>query len=107
LARKYTVKEWILPALQELCERPQPLTLDEARAMDFEDVVLVGSVREAVRSNTLRVKSTEIKDCIEAWKRGEPWTPQPQPVTLTSPAVFGNNAFASPSLAQGSMFGRF
>ncbi|KAI0295261.1 hypothetical protein BC826DRAFT_1009140 [Russula brevipes] len=102
LGRKYSVKQWILPALQALCERPQPLTLDEARVMDFEDVVLVGSVREAVRSNTLTVKSTEIKDCIEAWKRGEPWTPPP--------LVFGLGGFASPStppLAQGSVFGRF
>jgi len=102
LGRKYSVKQWILPALQALCERPQPLTLDEARVMDFEDVVLVGSVREAVRSNTLTVKPTEIKDCIEAWKRGEPWTPPP--------LVFGLGGFASPSappLAQGSVFGRF
>ncbi|KAI0002273.1 hypothetical protein BJV74DRAFT_741415, partial [Russula compacta] len=49
LARKCGVEEWILPALQELCERPLPLTLDEARLMDVEDIVLVGSVRETVR----------------------------------------------------------
>src|SRR6267154_2927699 len=40
LGRKYGVDEWIPLALQELCERPQPLTPDEARLMDFEDVVL-------------------------------------------------------------------
>ncbi|KAH9976100.1 hypothetical protein BGW80DRAFT_1157200, partial [Lactifluus volemus] len=50
LARKYGVDQWVLPALSELCERPQPLNVDEARFMDFEDIVLVGSVRERVRS---------------------------------------------------------
>ncbi|KAI0002271.1 hypothetical protein BJV74DRAFT_765562 [Russula compacta] len=73
LARKYGVEEWMLPALQELCERPLPLTLDEARLMDVEDIVLVGSVRETVRSHVLAVKSAGIGDCIEAWRSGKPW----------------------------------
>jgi hypothetical protein len=43
--------------------------------MDVEDIVLVGSVRESVRSHALSVNPMEIKDCIEAWKKGEPWSP--------------------------------
>ncbi|KAH9998844.1 hypothetical protein BJV74DRAFT_767551 [Russula compacta] len=73
LGRKYAVEQWILPALQELCERPLPLTLDEARLMDFEDVVLIGSVRETIRSHLLTVENAGIRDCIESWRSGKPW----------------------------------
>jgi hypothetical protein len=75
LARKFGIDQWTLPALSELCERPQPLSVDEARLMDVEDIVLVGSVRERVRSSTLTVEPSEIRSCIEAWKKGEPWRP--------------------------------
>jgi hypothetical protein len=74
LGRKCGVDQWIPLALQELCERPQALTPDEARLMDVEDVVLVGSVREKVRSRKITVKSVGIRDHIEAWRNGEPWT---------------------------------
>ncbi|KAH9067684.1 hypothetical protein EDB87DRAFT_1544734, partial [Lactarius vividus] len=49
LARTYAVDDWILPALTALCERKAPLSLDEARGMSMEDVVLVASVREDIR----------------------------------------------------------
>ena len=84
LARKCAVEEWVNPALLELCERPEPLGLDEARLMDFEDVVLVGSVRQNVRSPTLTTNSAGIKDCIQAWKSGEPWSPDPAAVSRPS-----------------------
>jgi hypothetical protein len=93
LGRKYGVDEWIPLALQELCERPQPLTPDEARLMDFEDVVLVGSVREKVRNQALTVPWEDIRDCLEALRRGEPWTRPPVSApaspTLPRPSVFG------------------
>jgi hypothetical protein len=82
LGRKYGVDHWISPALQELCERPQQLTPDEARLMDLEDVVLVGSVREKVRNQTPTMKSAAIRDCIEARRNGEPWE---QPVSTPDP----------------------
>ena len=72
LGRKCAVDQWIPIALQELCERPQPLTPDEARLMGFEDVVLVVAVREKVRKQTLTVDSAEIRARIEAWRKGEP-----------------------------------
>ena len=68
LARKHSVEEWTLPALLGLCERPKPLSLEEARLMDFEDVVLVGSVRQTVRSSILMVDGTGIRNCIRVWK---------------------------------------
>ena len=65
---------WIQPALLELCQRPLPLSLEEARLMDFEDVMLVGCVRPTVRSSALTVGAAGIRSCIQGWKGGEPWS---------------------------------
>jgi len=91
LGRKYGVDQWILPALHELCERPQPPTRDEARLMDLEDVVLVGSVREKVRTHATTVNSADMMDRIKAWsgKQRERPAEVPAPVFLgTPPPVF-------------------
>jgi len=77
LGRKYAIEQWILPALQELCESPLPLAPDEARLLNIEDVALVGSVRESIRSHTLTVAPAEIMDCINASRNGEPWPRRP------------------------------
>src|SRR5450756_2200298 len=53
LARTYSVNDWVVLALSELCERKEPLSLDEARQMDIEDVVLVATVREDIRNHVL------------------------------------------------------
>lgn len=110
LGRKYGVDEWIPLALQELCERPQPLTRDEARLMDFEDVVLVGAVREKVRNQAPSVNSAGIRGCIEALRHGEPWTvplggaAAPPSHSSRKVRVFG---VASTSAATGSGFSGF
>ena len=80
LARKNNIDMWIQPALLELCLRPQPLSLEEARLMDFEDVILVGSVRQTTRSSTLTVGGTGIMNCIQAWQSRKPWSPVTLPV---------------------------
>jgi len=110
LGRKYGVDEWIPLALQELCERPRQLTPDEARLMDFEDVVLVGSVREKVRNQApLTVSSAGITSCIEALRRGEPQMTPPvgaeTPPSLSSTPVFG--ATSTSAAIFGAGFGGF
>src|SRR5258708_16599500 len=77
LGRNYGIDQWVLPALQELCERPRPLTRDEARLMDLDDIVLVGSVWEKVRTHAITANPTEIMDCINALVNCDP--PQPPP----------------------------
>jgi hypothetical protein len=79
LARKHAVEAWTLPALLELCSRPEPLSLEEARRMDFEDVLLVGSVRQSVRSSALTVDGTAIGNLVRAWKSGQPGGSVPEP----------------------------
>ena len=71
LARTYSVEEWVLPALTALCSRSLPLSLDEARQMDIEDVILVASVREEIRDGALRVDVTDISHYVEAAQAGK------------------------------------
>jgi hypothetical protein len=72
LARTYSVDHWVIPALSALCEREAPLSLDEARQMDIEDVVLVATVREDIRSRSLQVGAAEIPRRVEAVQAGKP-----------------------------------
>ena len=66
LARTYSVDDWVVPALSALCERTTPLSLSEARQMSIEDIVLVSTVREDIRSNALQVDSAGIALRVEA-----------------------------------------
>ena len=70
LARTYSVDDWVIPALSALCERTTPLSLSEARQMSIEDVVLVSTVREDIRSHMLQVDSAEIPLRVEAEQLG-------------------------------------
>jgi len=101
LARRYVIEGWVDPALLELCERPEPLSLDEARQMDFEDVVLLGSVRQDVRSATLRTNGAGIRDCIQAWRNGEPWSPGP--ADLSRPPTPGTPVASRPPTPTGRL----
>ncbi|KAF8270192.1 hypothetical protein EI94DRAFT_1698987 [Lactarius quietus] len=60
LARTYSVEHWVLPALTALCSRTLPLSLDEARQMSIEDVILVATMREEIRGGALRVDAADI-----------------------------------------------
>ncbi|KAH9022413.1 hypothetical protein EDB84DRAFT_498270 [Lactarius hengduanensis] len=65
---------WIVPALTALCERTASLSLDEAREMSMEDVVLVATVREDIRSKAIRsgVCGSDISLYVEAMQAGTP-----------------------------------
>jgi hypothetical protein len=71
LARTYSVDHWVIPALSALCERRASLSLDEARQMDIEDVVLVATVREDIRTQALQVDAAEIPRRVEAAQAGK------------------------------------
>ena len=71
LARTYSVDHWAIPALSALCERRAPLSLDEARQMNIEDVVLVATVREDIRTHAVQVDTAEIPRRVEAAQAGK------------------------------------
>jgi hypothetical protein len=100
LARKYSVDDWVVPALSELCKRTAPLTLSEASQMDIEDVILVSTVREDIRSRTLQVDPAEIPRRVEA---EQAWTLtgcRPKPIQV--PPVFPRSVPSSPMDLKGS-----
>ncbi|KAH8976786.1 hypothetical protein EDB86DRAFT_3094467 [Lactarius hatsudake] len=71
LARTYSVDHWVLPALTALCGRSLPLSLDEARQMSMEDVILVATVREEIRGGALRVDPADIRRHVEVAQAGK------------------------------------
>ncbi|KAH9067694.1 hypothetical protein EDB87DRAFT_1553020, partial [Lactarius vividus] len=71
LARTYSVDHWVLPALTALCKRSLPLSLDEARQMSMEDVILVGTVREEIREGALRVDVADIPRHVKVAQAGK------------------------------------
>ncbi|SRR6266849_6626794 len=81
LARTYSVDHWVNTALSELCERSAPLSLDEARQMDVEDVVLVATVREDIRNRALQVDAAETPRRTKAAQEGK----LVPPALLTTP----------------------
>jgi hypothetical protein len=87
LARTYSIDHWILPALSALCERTAPLSPDEARKMKIEDVVMVATVRESIRDQTVRVDATEIALRVEAAQVGKLSSAQGVDDPLTRPAI--------------------
>jgi hypothetical protein len=66
LARTYNVDHWVLPALSALCKRTTPIDLKEALQMIIEDVVVVATVREEIRSQRPSVDEDGIEPLIEA-----------------------------------------
>ncbi|KAH9067667.1 hypothetical protein EDB87DRAFT_18799 [Lactarius vividus] len=70
-AHFYSVDTWVLPALTALCERPPPLSLDEAQQMMMEDVILVATVREVIRGGALRVDAADIRRHVEVAQAGK------------------------------------
>ena len=47
LARDYHVDEWLLPALNALAQREEPLTVEEGMRLGWELAMQVASVRES------------------------------------------------------------
>lgn len=48
LARQYDIRHWMVPALNELAKRPQPLGLEEGTKLGLETALKLASVRERV-----------------------------------------------------------
>ncbi|KAI6124045.1 hypothetical protein EDD16DRAFT_1704033 [Pisolithus croceorrhizus] len=55
LSQRYYVKNWLLPALNELAKRAEPITLEEGRRMGIVIALKLASVRERVTVTTVRV----------------------------------------------------
>jgi hypothetical protein len=75
--------------------------------MDLDDIVLVGSVREKVRTHAVTANPTGIMDYIKAWGSGEPREPPagvPPPILSPvpdSPATPGDEWTSRPLTPRG------
>jgi len=47
LAKEFNVDEWLLPALNELAQREDPIRIDEARRLGWETALQIAAVRES------------------------------------------------------------
>jgi hypothetical protein len=54
LAVKHNVPEWLPPAYTAICQRADPIDIEEARRLGLETTVLLAKVREKVRSDPVR-----------------------------------------------------
>ncbi|KAK7052849.1 Zinc resistance conferring protein [Paramarasmius palmivorus] len=63
LGHQYDVVDWLVPAYTALCERREPLTLEEGRKLGVDLVVMIGQVRDKIRyvSNLNRDHDTIVK----------------------------------------------
>ncbi|KAH7338067.1 hypothetical protein B0J17DRAFT_562105, partial [Rhizoctonia solani] len=45
-AREFDIKEWLAPAFIRLCQREERLTIEEARKLEVDSVLMVSHMRE-------------------------------------------------------------
>jgi hypothetical protein len=55
LGRKYGFDDWLTPAFVAVCARAEPLSLEEAKRMDGEDVARIYQAREQARGSSTAV----------------------------------------------------
>ncbi|KAI6137464.1 hypothetical protein EDD17DRAFT_1501728, partial [Pisolithus thermaeus] len=66
LSQRYYIKNWLLPALNELARRPEPITLEEAQRMGIDIALKLASVRERV---TVTVQAHPcLRDYLRVWR---------------------------------------
>ncbi|KAL5633930.1 hypothetical protein ACGC1H_005951 [Rhizoctonia solani] len=48
-AREFDIQEWLAPAYKNLCQRPEPITIEEARKLGMDSLLLIAHIREQFR----------------------------------------------------------
>ncbi|CAE6488026.1 unnamed protein product [Rhizoctonia solani] len=51
-AREFNIKEWLVPAYTRLCQREERLSVEEARKLEVDSVLMISHVREQPRSQS-------------------------------------------------------
>ncbi|KDN37627.1 hypothetical protein RSAG8_10032, partial [Rhizoctonia solani AG-8 WAC10335] len=74
-AREFDIKEWLVPALVRLCKRDAVLSIEEARKLELDSILLIWRMREQHRSlssNTTTANSLYCQDCtgLEHYNHG-------------------------------------
>ncbi|CAE7125079.1 unnamed protein product [Rhizoctonia solani] len=51
-AREFNIKEWLAPAFVRLCQREERLTVEEARKLEVDSVLMISHMREQFRERS-------------------------------------------------------
>ncbi|QRV95130.1 hypothetical protein RhiJN_23148 [Ceratobasidium sp. AG-Ba] len=98
LARDCEISAWMGPALDDLCWREEPISVDEAQVLGFEKFAEVASRREAVKYERGSRLKLEMMDESAAGGRTPPSRePLPLPSTSTSTTAESVTSEASPA----------
>ncbi|KAL5633921.1 hypothetical protein ACGC1H_005945 [Rhizoctonia solani] len=63
-AREFDIKEWLAPAFVRLCEREERLSVEEARKLEVDSVLMISHMREQHRDrDNIRVTDTNNYFC--------------------------------------------
>jgi hypothetical protein len=64
LGRKYGFDDWLTPAFVAVCARAEPLSLEEAKRMDSEDVACIYQAREKARGSSISVPTKVAQEAV-------------------------------------------
>ncbi|KEP46310.1 BTB domain protein [Rhizoctonia solani 123E] len=56
-AREFDIQSWLVPSHRNLCERPEPITTDEARKLGVDSLLLISRMRELFRPAGLNTRA--------------------------------------------------
>lgn len=77
LGRRYIISDWLPGAYLDLCNRTTSLSIEEARSIPLEDVVMIAMLRD--RTNALPVLSQDAKMAQISEALGRPFPTKKQP----------------------------
>jgi hypothetical protein len=62
LAKECGILEWLLPAYMDLCQRMEPLTLEEGKILGVEAMVKIGELRHETQEKLVKFITDSIKE---------------------------------------------
>jgi hypothetical protein len=102
LARELGIQDWLVPAYLNLCQRPEPLTVEEATKLGIHSVLMISRLREEFRPLKSSVSGSDQNDrycssCIGfSCYHGHPHLSPPRvKVMASTPFPMINNASTS------------
>ncbi|EIN11457.1 hypothetical protein PUNSTDRAFT_131623 [Punctularia strigosozonata HHB-11173 SS5] len=85
LGRRYDIKGWLKDAYVAICQREEPLTLQEGKRLHLEDVIAISEVRQSIRdAKMLAPAETVVSTVVRAFSSRLPAEESSEPAPSTS-----------------------
>jgi hypothetical protein len=62
LVKECGILEWLLPAYMDLCQRTEPLTLEEGKVLGVEAMVKIGELKHEMQDKLIKFITDSIRD---------------------------------------------